>query len=251
MLSCSSAVRSSIGSTRFLSASSNQALISACSFSGCSLARFFDSARIGVDVVQLPHVLVEMALARDRRVQGDGLPAVLPDAARAEHRVVLPLLLRRRRRRVEAVAHRHARQRILLDAAVDLRHLQPADVEDRRDDVGAVVVLVAHLAAGLDALRPGDHQRIARAAGVFRVALEHLERRRGRRRPAGRIVLVGVRSAEPVDQLQVLRELVGIAVEELVLVHRSVRAALARRAVVGGVDDDGVLQLAGSSPGSR
>ena len=53
---------------------------------------------VHVHVVQLPHVLVEVSLATDRRVQGDGLPAVHPDAARAEHRVVLPLLRRRRRR---------------------------------------------------------------------------------------------------------------------------------------------------------
>ena len=145
--------------------------------------------------------------------------------------------------RVEGVAHRHARERILLDAAVDLRHLQPADVEDGRDDVGAVVVLVAHFAAGLDALRPRDHQRVAGASRILGVALEHLERRRRCCRPPGRIVLVGVRPAEPVDQLEVLRELVRIAVEELVLVDRSVRAALSRRAVVGREDDNGVLEL--------
>ena len=45
MPSISTAVRSSSGSTRFFSASSNQALISALSFSGCSLARSFDSER--------------------------------------------------------------------------------------------------------------------------------------------------------------------------------------------------------------
>ena len=59
-------------------------------------------------------------------------------------------------------------------------------------------------------------------------------------------MLVRVRSAQPVDELQVLFELVRVAVEELVLVDRSVRAALARGAVVGGEDDDRVIELSGA-----
>ena len=49
-------------------------------------------ARLGavlVDVVELPLVLVEVADARRRAVDGDDLPAVLPHPARAEHAVVL------------------------------------------------------------------------------------------------------------------------------------------------------------------
>ena len=49
---------------------------------------------VDVDVVELPLVLVEVAPAADRRVGGDGLPAVVPDAARPEHRVELRLRAR-------------------------------------------------------------------------------------------------------------------------------------------------------------
>jgi hypothetical protein len=57
-------------------------------------------------------------------------------------------------------------------------------------------------------------------------------------------VLVGVRSTKLVQQLHVLGEFIRVAVEELVLVDRSVRRALAGSAVVGAVEDDGVFELA-------
>ena len=77
------------------------------------------------------------------------------------------LLLGRRVGGVERVAHRHARKRGLLVPVDDLRHLDAAAFEDRRDDVGDVVVLAAHLAPRLDALRPVDHERVADAALVL------------------------------------------------------------------------------------
>ena len=46
---------------------------------------------VDVGVVELPLVVVEVAPAAERRVGGDGLPAVVPDAAGAEHRVELRL----------------------------------------------------------------------------------------------------------------------------------------------------------------
>jgi hypothetical protein len=58
-------------------------------------------------------------------------------------------------------------------------------------------------------------------------------------------VSVRLGAAEHVEVLQVLLEAVGVAVEELVLVHRTVRGALTRRAVVGAVEDQGVVELAG------
>ena len=108
-----------------------------------------------------------------------------------------------------------------------------------------MVILLAHLTCGFDALRPGDHHRVASAARKLRVALEHLERRGERHRPSRGVVLVSVRTAQGVDVLHVLRELVGIAVEELVLVDRTVRRALTGSAVVRAVEDDRVLQLPG------
>jgi hypothetical protein len=47
---------------------------------------------------------------------------------------------------VSGVEARHPRQRGLFDPVDDVGHVDAAHVEDRRDDVGAVVVLVTHLA---------------------------------------------------------------------------------------------------------
>ena len=41
---------------------------------------------VDVGVVELPLILVEVAPAADRRVRGYGLPPVVPDPPRAEHR---------------------------------------------------------------------------------------------------------------------------------------------------------------------
>ena len=62
--------------------------------------------------------------------------------------------------------------------------------------------------------------------------------------PVG-IVLVGVRAAQHVQVLHVLGQFIRVAVEELVLVDRAVGSALTGRAVVGRVEDDGVLELTG------
>ena len=110
--------------------------------------------------------------------------------------------------------------------------------------------LVAQLALRLDPLRPGDDHRIGDAA-LEVVALPHLERRVERPRPADRIVVVGRRRAELVEVRHVLLDRVRDAVEELVLVDRAVRAALAARAVVGDEHDDRVLELRRSARGSR
>ncbi len=101
-------------------------------------------------VEELPDVVVEVAETRCRAVHGHRLPAVLPDAARAEHRVVLALLRRRRIALVERVLHRHARERHLLVPVQRVREVEADALEDRRDDVDRVVVLVAHLALGAD-----------------------------------------------------------------------------------------------------
>ncbi len=198
------------------------------------------------DVVELPAVLVEVPLAADRRVQCGGFPAVLPDSAGAEHREVLPFLGGRGVGVIEAVAHRNPVEWVLLDPAVHRGHLQADGLQDRRHDVDGVVVLVAHLAAGLHPLGPVDDQRVTGAAGELRVALEHLERGGERHRPAGGVVVVGLRAAEFVEVGQVLLEAVREAVEELVLVHRSVRGALTGGTVVRAVEDDRVVELTGA-----
>jgi hypothetical protein len=54
---------------------------------------------------------------------------------------------------------------------------------------------------------------------------------------------VGVRAAENAQVLQVLGQLVGKVVEELVLVDRSARATFSGSAVVRAIENDGVVEL--------
>ena len=225
-------------------------LTSSRSLSGCSAARLFSSERSTSTWYSSHSSSLKLPQPAMHRVRRDRLPALVPDRARAEHRVELRLPLRLGCGVVEAVAHADAVERRLCVPLDRLRRLDAEGVEDRRDDVDRVVVLVADLAASLRAGRPRDDARVARAA-VELVALPHLERRVERHRPAVRVVVVRLRPAELVDHRQVLREVVGDAVGELHLVHRAVRAALAAGAVVGDDDDQRVLELARSPPGSR
>ena len=66
----------------------------------------FRAVRVGV--IELPGVLGEVSPPRERRVGGDGLPALMPQAARAEHRVELRVPRSRCRGMVEAVGHADA-----------------------------------------------------------------------------------------------------------------------------------------------
>jgi hypothetical protein len=121
---------------------------------------------------------------------------------------------------------------VALDVALDgLGRLDAEDVEDGGHEVDRVVVLLADLALGLHAGRPGDDAGVACAA-VELVALPHLERRVERHRPAVGEVVVGLGAAELVDERQVRGDVVRDAVGELHLVDGSVRPALAAGAVV-------------------
>src|SRR3954452_3711320 len=111
-----------------------------------------------------------MAPSAHRRVRGDGLPAVVPDTAGAEHRVELCRARTGNGRGVEAVAHADALDRCLGHPFDRLGRLDAQTVQDRWDDVDRVVVLVPHLATRGGAGRPGDDAGVARSA-VEEVAL--------------------------------------------------------------------------------
>jgi hypothetical protein len=115
---------------------------------------------VDVDVVELPGVPVEVAPAAQRRVGGDGLPAVVPQAARAQHREELRLAGAGQSPGVEAVAHADAVEVTLGVPADGLGWLDAERVEDGRDEVDGVVVLLPNLARGLDAGGPGDDARV-------------------------------------------------------------------------------------------
>ena len=197
-----------------------------------------------VGVVELPAVVGEVAPAGDRRVDAHRLPALVPDRPRPQHREEPRLLGRRHVVALEGRAEAHALQRDLGEALDHLRQLHPDAVVDGGHQVGGVGELVPQLAPGLDLPGPGDDQRVGHAP-LEVVALPHLERGVERPRPAHRVVVVGRRRAQLLEVLQILLDLVGDAVEELVLVDRPVGAALAAGAVVGDQHDDGVLELPG------
>jgi hypothetical protein len=101
---------------------------------------------IDLVVVELPFVFIEVARAGERAVARDRLPAIVVDRARAEHRVVLRRAHALGRIVVERVAHAHTLD-LGLRVAIDcLGRLDTADVEDRRDEIDRVVVLITHCA---------------------------------------------------------------------------------------------------------
>ena len=88
-------------------------------------------------------------------------------------------------------------------------------LEKQIDDSGADLLaallqlrdnLVRPASAIPDAGRPGDDHRVARAAEVAGHLLGPLERRIHRVRPGGREVVVVLRAAELVDNLQIVKD---------------------------------------------
>ena len=227
------APRDSSGRAWLAPASAHHRAMRSWSLSGCSRREVVALARVGRRVVQLPALLVEVAPRLGRRGhRGRRLPALVPDRARPEHRVELRLLARLGIGVVEGGPEAHPVELRLGVAVDDVRELDAEALEQRGHDVDGVGVLASVLAGGLDALRPGDDQRVGRAALEVGIALPELERRVEGPRPTRRVVVVGLRAAQLVDELEVLLDRVRDAVEELVLVDRAVRSAFARRPVV-------------------
>ena len=198
---------------------------------------------VDLRVVELPLVVVEVAPTAQGRMIRDRLPTFVPDPPRAEHRVELRLAFRRGLGVVEAGAHADAVE-VGLGVALDrLRRLDSEHVEDRRDDVDRVVILLADLTLGLDARRPRDDARVARAA-VELVALPHLERRVEGHRPAVRVMVVRLGATELVEQRHIRLDRVRDSVGELHLVHRTIWPTFARSAVVRNQDDESVFEPA-------
>ena len=150
-------------------------------------------AVIDVLVIELPLVIGPVG---PRPVPGDRSPALVPDGAAAQHLVVL----RRLDIRCVAVADRGGEampfERLLIDTVDARRDRQPGHVEQRRVEVGDVVVLRANraLVGGGDLCRPVHDHWVGVAAAV-RVALPSLERCVARLAPANRVVRVGMAAA--------------------------------------------------------
>src|SRR5690606_38855343 len=106
-----------------------------------------------------------------------------------------PLLLVRR---IEAVTHADAIDRLLRHALELLRRRDADGVVDGGDDIDDMMKLGAYPSPGLAAhtIGPGDHQRVAGTPQVRGHLLGPRERRAHRPGPAGRDVRAGLRPAE-------------------------------------------------------
>ena len=159
-------------------------------------------APVLVGVVELPDVIVErrgLFLRPGVRVPGHRGPALVIDAAVAEHLEVLRLVPLRRLGVVERIEHADAFDRRLRHAVHRERLGYSCRFENRRRDVDDVAELRADLALGLDAFRPVDDGAVACAAPVRRDLLGPLVGRVHRVRPADGVVVVRLGSAELVD----------------------------------------------------
>ena len=197
------------------------------------------------DVVELPAVLVEVRPARrGGGVHGVGEPAVVPDAAGAQHGVELGVLSGVGARIIQCRFETHALQRLLGDTAHRLRRGDTEQLVDRRGDVADVDVVVPDLAVRRNPVGPRDDCGVGDTPLVGGITLVQLVGRVEGHRPADRIVVVGGRTAQHVEEAHAVLDRVDVAVEELGLVHRTVGATLAAGAVVGDHHDDGVVELA-------
>ena len=195
-------VRSSSGSTLYLAASIRNRRCSSASFFGFSFARScacVQSLLVSYSSQTSSSNAALVGAQPRHAVPGHRRPALVIDAAVAEHLEVLRLVPLGRLGVVERVEHADAFDRRLLDAVDDRRMRQPGGFEDRRRDVDHVMELAADLALRLDAVRPVHDRAVARAAPVRRDLLGPLVGRVHRVRPADRVVVVGVRPAEVVD----------------------------------------------------
>ena len=133
--------------------------------------------------------------------------------------------------------------RRLRDAANMRRRFDAERLEHGRNHVDRVRELRTDLARILDALRPVNDEGIGDAAAIG-LALPSLERRVAGVRPSPGVVIEIFRAAEFVDRRQILLQIVGHVVEELVLVDRPVRSAFGTRAVVGNEHDQRIVEFA-------
>ena len=145
------------------------------------------------------------------------------------------------------VHHADAVDRILREAVDDLRRRDAENLVDRRHDVVDVVELRPRCLVGLDARRPRDRERIARAAEVRRDQLRVAQRRVARPRPAGVVHVVHLRAAECVEPAELVHhlDLLFDGVRNLILREQFADAAVlafgARAVVAPDVDDQRVV----------
>ena len=201
--------------------------------------------RVGDDVVELPAVVVRRGVAVHHRDVRDRLPALVVDRSAPEHLEVLGGAHLGRVVRCEGRADAHAVHRQLLDPVDRRRRDDACGLEQRREQVDGVDVLVADLALRRDAGGPVDDERVAGAALVD-LALPTAVRGVAGDGPAPRVVVVDPRAADLVDALERLGDGSVGQVPRSHVVDRPGGATLARGPVVRQDHQQGVVEVAGS-----
>ena len=198
---------------------------------------------VGVAVVEFPDVVVEgrhglPAHLPRRAVLGHRAPALVVNAAVAEHLEVLGLVPLRRFGVVEAVQQAGALVGALQDPVDDRRRRYARGLQHGGRQVDDMGELIAYAAFVVDPVGPVHDGAVAGAAPMRGHLLGPLIGRVHRPRPADRVVAVGAFAAELVElghqEFGGLE--VGHAVEVGHLVERALQRALGRCAVVA--DDD-------------
>ena len=174
-------------------------------------------------------------------------PALVVDAAIAEHLEVLSLVPFGSGGSVEGIQHADAFDGLLLHAVDGDRLGETSGFENCRCDVDHMVKLRAELSLAFDSLRPVDDGAITRATPMGCDLLGPLIRRIHGVRPAHCVVVVGVRAAQLVEPgAEKLRRFDGGgAIEVNHLVVGTVQRPFGRRAVIADdIIDQRVLKLA-------
>src|SRR6516165_587744 len=196
-------VELSSGKTWCLPASCMKIFCSSASLSGRLAARSLVLRVVFVKVVELPFVTGQHigqfdpqlgSIRRDCR-RCVGVPAIMIDAAVAEHLEILGRAPGRRirARLVERVHRAHTFDWCLLDAVHYLGGLDLRRFEDGRHDVDHMVELGADAALVLDACGPGNRHALSSASEVRGNLLGPFERSVECPSPADRHVRVGAR----------------------------------------------------------
>src|SRR5271165_4761128 len=156
-------------------------------------------------VVRLAPILVRVVKFPNVVVEGYGLsayehpwrpvlchrgPALVIDAAVAEHLEVLRLMPLRGLGVIERIQHAHALDWALLYAIDRNRFGQPCRLENRGRDIDDMVELRADFALRFNAIRPRYDGAVTRPAPVRSDLLRPPVRRVHRVRPADRIVVI-------------------------------------------------------------
>src|SRR5579883_1063180 len=206
-------------------------------------------AGIGPQVVELPWVRQDIAIRTEApefplHVTWRGIrePAIIVNAAVAHHLVILNLMSGRGGRIIKGIGEADSVERHLGNAVEGARRFDVRDLELRRHDIDQMAILHPYPTSARQVPRPGDHEPIADPTEVRSNRLEPGIRRVHGQSPAGRIRILGFRTAHDVEMLSqpvvdvYIASLDMIEVEQLIDI--AFGSAFTRAAIIALDEDD-------------